>query len=228
MRLLTEVEMDQVFGGQDSSNVTTLPTVVVTASRQSNNGGYWISGWSSFTQDEYYASGGSTSCYYTSYYQALPSPAVPTPEGLGCAIAAAAVPGYGIPADASVHMVNSYGFRELTPGASNYNEIMLQSSSTATNGYEGPMYGSYNGNHIYLYATGMMSDSNSGQYVDVNTGAMMPGIGALTSRENQILTLAHEAAHLVLGQTASEEVVEGYGVEAVKNFRNGAGANCAN
>lgn len=234
MRLLTEAEMDQVFGGQDSSNVTTLETIVVTATRQQNNGGYWIGGWSAFTQDEYYnGSGGGSACYYTSPYQALPSFMVPTPEGLRCAMTAAAVPGFDFPVGTSLHMVNSYGFRELTAGAANYGEIVLQSYASPPSGYEGPLYGTYNGsdlslsgNHIYLYATGMVPDTNSGQYVDVNTGLTMPGIGNLTGRETQILTLAHEAAHIVLGDNANEDIMEGYGVEAVKNFRNGAGASC--
>lgn len=228
MRLLTEAEMDQVFGGQDSSNVTTLPTITVTAPRQNSGGGYWIGGWSDFGQDEYYGSGGSSSCYYTSSYQPLPSPSVPTPEGLRCAMTAAAVPGFDLPAGVDIHMVNSHGFRELTPGVPNFNEIVLQNSSTAPGNYEGPMYGSYNGNNIYMYAAGMMADAGSGSYVDVTTGATMPGIGPLTARENQILTMAHEAAHIVLGNPGDEAIMEGYGVAAVQNFRNGAGANCPN
>ena len=234
MRLLTETEMDQVFGGQDSSNVTTLPEIVVTASRQQSSGGYWLGGWSAFAQDEYYGGGGGggSACYYTSQYQPLPSPVVPTPEGMRCAITAAAVPGYGFPAGMNLHMVNSYAYQETTPGASNYGDIVLTSSQTAPYGYDAPLYASYgqtsSASHVYLYAGGMVSAAGSNPYVDVNTGSLMPALGALTARENQILTLAHEAAHLVLGPSASEEVVEGYGVEAVKNFRNGVGANCPN
>ena len=220
--------MDQVFGGQDTSSVTTLPTITVTAQRQQSSGGYWIGGWSDFGQDEYYGSSGQTACYYTSSYQPLPSPSVPTPEGLRCAMTAAAVPGFDFPAGSNIHMVNSYAFRELTPGAPNLNEIVLQSTPTPPANYEGPLYGSYDQNNIYLYADGMMADASSGSYVDVTTGATMPGIGPLTARENQILTMAHEAAHMVLGNNADEAIMEGYGVAAVQNFRNGAGANCPN
>lgn len=228
--------MDQVFGGQDTSNVTTLPEIVVTASRQQSNGGYWLGGWSAFAQDEYYggSSGSQGACYYTSQYQPLPSPSVPTPEGAKCAVAAAAVPGFGFPANTNLHVVNSYAYQETTDPATMGN-IILTSSSTIPGNYDGQLAASYASsggvNHVYLYAAGMTAVSDGTPYVDVNTGVMTAGLGALTARENQILSLAHEAAHLALGPALSdydEAVAEGYGVEAVKNFRNGAGANCPN
>lgn len=226
MRMLTELEMDAIFGG-DGVNTTTLPNVVVTANRIQSTGGYYISGWSSFA-GSYDENGQSNSCYYSSPYAALPPSQVASPAGLRCVLAAAAVPGYTFAPNVNLQIMNSYGFREETPGAPNYNGYVLSNSYVMPAGYDRGMGGNtLSGGpttYVYIYAGGM-SGGMGHAYTDPITNVSYPnGIGALNNREAAINTAAHEAAHS--RGISSELLAEGYAARAVMNYRAGAGTSC--
>ena len=162
MRILSESEMDEVFGGQAMSSVTpTLPTVTVTAPRmQDYGGGYWIGGSSGFSgMNENTGYEGGSWPTNPVYYPALTSP--PTPEKLECVLDSVAVPGSDLRADFRFAVVNSYAF--LAPNGSIY---LSQTNSNpgptlgyqSINGYTTPTnpgpYQPYYGTSV-VYAAGM-------------------------------------------------------------------------
>lgn len=227
MRMLSEAELDVVFGGGDSTaTATTLAPVVVTEKRITSNSGDFLSGWSDFRQDETWSSGSSNyGCYAGGTYPALSPNSIPTPPGLECMLAATAAPGKGLPAGVSVHVVNNFAFRETTQGDPNIGGYAFSSSPTIPGNYDVMINGTFVGSNLYIYARGMIASQDSSSYVDPVDGMERPnGIGSLTARENALLTFAHEAAHA--NGISNEADATSYGKHAVERFRAGAGTSC--
>ncbi|MCL1634925.1 hypothetical protein M2650_09820 [Luteimonas sp. SX5] len=255
MRVLSEEEMDEVFGGQSTATVTpTLPAVTVTATRlTSNGGGFWIGGGSGFGQyDE--NSGSSGSCYYCSDgswcppgsqvpQPALPPASVPSPDKLKCIMDAVAVTGNDLRTDYRFAVVNSYGYynfstknlhmssTQITP-PSGYvwiNGLTVPTNVTSMNPYHGTST---------VYAGGMDGsggqNANYGSYYNA-TGQLVSNyaLGMLSGIEEALLTSAHEARHqytvlnpALLGTRDAEADARTYAIKALEKYRTGAGHNC--
>jgi hypothetical protein len=112
MRLLTDAEMDAIFGGD--GDVQTLPTVTVTGTRMSNTGGYYLPGTDGFLQEE--VSAGCSWCYgyYASMYSAVPLDQVPSMDRVKCLANATALPGKGFKGTYSLHVLPSRVYRSDT------------------------------------------------------------------------------------------------------------------
>lgn len=227
MRMLSEAELDVVFGGGDSTaTATTLAPVVVTGTRITSNSGDYLSGWSDFRQDETWSSGSSNyGCYAGGTYPALSPNSIPTPPGLECMLAATAAPGKGLPAGVSVHVGNYFAFKETTEGDPNIGSYTMSSSPGIPGNYDVMINGTFVGSHLYIYARGMITSADSSSYVDPVDGMERPnGIGSLTARENALRTFGHEVAHA--NGVGDEPTATSYGNHAVERFRAGAGTSC--
>lgn len=249
MRILSEAEMDDVFGGQATDAVTTtLPDVVVTGQRMTfSGGGYWLMG-ADFSRFNHYDenSGSSGACYLCSdgsylcgphQFEQPALPSVPTPEKLMCIMDAAAVPGNDLLPNFRFAVVNSYANYDRASDT-----LHLSSSPFTTTGYTRgltiPTLGSgspYSGS-TSIYADAMDGDTNptTGAYYDAN-GTLVSSYyhGTLSAIEEAVLVTAHEARHQhvymnpgLLGTRDEESDARTFGIKALENFRAGQGASC--
>lgn len=234
MRMLTETEMDQIFGGDDRQTIT-LPTVNVSGTRITSTGGHYTSGWGAFTTDGFFQGGGGepvsgVDYNLKHYHHALPVSELPTTQGLRCAHDATAHPNYKIAAGAQLHIVNDYVYKEITAGDPNNGVYLHTPSSSMPGSYDKIIAGMTASNHVYLYAKGMASGANyTDAYIDPANGQERTiSLGTLTARENAILVVAHEAAHTrgVDSSDRGEKIASGAGVHAIQQFRAGAGTSC--
>lgn len=224
MRMLTEAEMDQIFGGGDSSHgVTTLNPVQVTASRITSSGGFYVSGMESFgfPIDECSVCGGPNSTYF--YYYALPQSEIPTPAGLRCLHEATAHPSYKLVSGGEIHIMNEYVYKAPQEVYSHRTDTI----ASPPTGYS-PTAGIHYNGHAWIYAHGMVEVTNRDRYIYPGSDTVQTNSMPLTARENAILTVAHEAAHSrgVPDTVEGDQRATGAGVWAVNRFRAGAGANC--
>lgn len=254
MRILSEQEMDEVFGGQATATVTptTLDTITVTAPRLSSYGGaYWFGGQGFSSYDEssgnvggsYYDCGGGAWCHISETKRpALPS--VPSPEKMMCIMDAVAEPGADLRTDFRFAIVNSYAY--YNPGIS---YLQLRSTPITTPGLG---YNSVDGltvptnvgggNYYYgtttIYAGGM--DGTGGQNATIgsyyNAAGQLIGsyaTGPLSGIEEAVITAAHEARHqyttwnpALLGGHDAEADARTHGIKALEKFRAGLGQSC--
>lgn len=219
MRTLSKDELDQVFAGD---NATNLATITVTAPNLNNSySPYFGSGWGGGIT--YYESSGGQqiACYSTagSYY-ALTWGSGPDMKDLRCETNAAADPGMTIPASANFEFINKWTHENLSNGDHIYSQ-----SSTNSSGY-GTLAGRTSApqNAIYIYAGGAVAGTNTEPYTDPATGVPHAAwVTSMTAQEYALLTAAHEAAH---GRgIVDEKIAEGYGVNALKRFRKN-GSKC--
>lgn len=241
MRILTEKEMAEVFGGADENNVTTLGTVTATYPRFKQTGGsYWIGGSSSGYFDEY--TGSQTSCYWANPNQVMMSSSVPSAEKVRCYVNESAVAGHGLQSGYDIAVVNEYGYGTLGSTTAGKYDITMSSQSAVPGGSQGfsgftyseqdPTTGVVSGS-TSLYGSGMLGSGTQSlvtpAYYDALTGQYNQqgyNFGQVTNTEQMILTMAHEAYHQwyrvnygVAAASQSDAYAEGYGVEALKRYR---------
>lgn len=232
MRLLTDAEMEQLFGGDD--DIQTMPTITVTGTRMTNTGGHYIPGFNAFVREETWGSS-CTWCaaYYSALYRVVPPEHVPTRERAKCLANATAQPGKGFRPEIRLNIVNARVFRNpsLSPGATNWIHRNNQ-SGTVPAGYTQEVNGvtvtSTDGSTgtTNLYAAGMLGGFIP-PYTDVTTNQQGTLTGSLTEREMLVFTLGHELYHQHnYGQPQDENAANGWGVYAVQRYRAGAGQAC--
>lgn len=239
MRILNEQEFEEVFGGADGNNVTTLGTVTVTAPRISETrGSYWVGGSSHGWFDEY--TGSSAGCYWSNPYQVLPDPAVPSAEKVRCYVNESAMPGKGMQAGFSIGVINQYGYGTPVTGGTELTLSVLDVGPGGSNGYAGwtytqgnPTTGAVTGGSSSLFAAGMLGSGTanlvSHPYYDAVTGTYSQtgyNFGKVSYMEQMVLTMAHESYHQwynvtygLLAPRQSDAYAEGYGVQALLRYR---------
>lgn len=139
-------------------------------------------------------------------------------------LAATAAPGKGLPAGISVHVVNNFAFKETTVGDPNFGSYAHSYSSEIPGNFDKVINGTFVGSNLYIYAKAMVETRDSTSFEDPVDMTTHAGLGAITARENSLLTFAHEAAHA--NGISDEDIATSYGKHAVERFRAGAGANC--
>ncbi|MUV15351.1 hypothetical protein [Noviluteimonas gilva] len=236
MRMLTDAEMDAIFGG-DGNYTQTLDTVTVTGSRVTGSGGYYMPGLSGFLKEE--TSGGCSWCYayYQSMFRSIPADQVPTKERVTCVANATALPGKGFKPSYTLHVLPQRVFRNpsLSNGQTSWIHRGGQGNSTSgVPGYTAQVGGltisASNGKGVtYVYAGGMVPGSIMPGYIDPLTNQPGTLTGELTRAEHLAYVIAHETYHQHHAFTEAntdENRANGWGVHAVKRMREGAAAHC--
>lgn len=237
MRILSEEELDAVYGGD--GNVVTFGTVQVTATRLRNTGGvYWSgAGSTGFGHDE--IGGGSGSCWNGTFTPIFYLD-VPSVGKVRCMVEESAAPGFALSPNHPVAVVNSWAF-----GAPDGGSTKLQFTGY-TNAPPGPEWQSYAGfsytakdaatnnvvaNSVSLFPAGMISGNITVPYpAQMPDGSIRPAgtnLGQLSIDEHTVLTMGHEAAHQnsnLRHLGLSEAQAEGYGQLALENYRARKGA----
>jgi hypothetical protein len=243
MRVLSEDELDSVYGGQNV-RTTGLGTVQVTATRlRQTSGVYWQgAGSTGFGSDE--IGGGGSSCW-SGVFTPIKAWEVPSVGKIRCMMDEAAVAGFNLSPNYPVAVVNSWAWGapdETIPG-----KIQLKFTGN-TNQPPGPEYTGYSGfsytesqgdivkNTVSLFPGGMIAGVvQTGMQANMPDGSIRPAgynLGNLSVNEHSLLVVAHEAAHQQVnlrGLSLSHEQVEGLAQQALINFqsrKNQIESNC--
>ncbi len=238
MRILTEDELDSVYGGQNI-RTTSFGTVQVTATRlRETSGAYWQgAGSTGFGSDEI---GGAGSSCWGGTFTPIKAWDVPTVGRMRCMMDEAAVPGFNLSPEYPLAIVNSWAWG--APDDVIAGKIQLKFTGN-TNLAPGPEYTGYSGfsyteaqgnivkNTVSLFPGGMIAGVvQTGMQANMPDGSVRPAgynLGNLSINEHSILAVAHEAAHQQVrlrGLSLSHEQVEGLGQQALANFQARKGA----
>jgi hypothetical protein len=243
MRILTEDEMLQVFGGVDNTRINTLPNVTVTPPRF-RGGTFWV-GYSDFTTWAEF--GSHTGSWYTTGYPAW-GQVLPTDEKILCEANASVVPGHGKQPGYEVHKVNEWGY-QAADGTLFTKQQKLTTLPTGTYFIRGSNVadaGSYQTNGTWttgttvLYAGAFepLTNATSQPYYN-DQGQLVAGkyLGNMTREEQYVYTAAHEFQHqyqlVTPGYLSSkppgfntEADATAFANKALANYRAGAADSC--
>jgi len=226
MRLLSEEELDEIFGGQSTSTVVpTLDRVSVTAPRYNQlSGGYWLGGGGGFGQYDESSSGNHGGSWYdcgnpdgtwcrsgVNYPPKPALPSVPTPEKLKCIInAVSASTGETMRTDYRFAVVNSYGYYNESASSLYLSSTMTTPPSgfisiNGLNNPAGPSKNSPFNGTTTIYAGGMDGsdggNAHYGSYYD-SAGKLKDSyaLGPISPLEEAVLTAGHEVRHQYTAQ----------------------------
>lgn len=233
MRILSAVEMDAVFGG-DGTVAPTLPTVNVTATSINDGSAFDIGGgWGNFSSptEGTYIPGCGFGCAYNMLRPAIASP--PSADHLRCVVNADAAPGFSMPSNYSLTVVDAYGFFTGTsPNGPGGTGVSTSACSGGSAG-QSPLYGltetsppaaPHQIHSTQIFAGGMVPHADSIYYTNPQTSQNGIFPGPFTAVEWEIASLAHEAAHE--NGIVSEQQAWYYGYIAVQNHRWGHDKAC--
>lgn len=249
MRILTDDEMDIVFGGADSTLATNLPTVNVVGQRSSYQSGsgyfYTLSNGYSGYQSEQTCScpSGPQVSYPINISNYV------TPNKLRCLVDEAADPGHGAVAGYEMKYVSSWAWQSSLDTASmrlsNYNGLPMYPMVyrpgevyKAVNGATMVEPSSYQqGSNGVAYPVGTVAlyggafesqtaGTNSKPYYNDVGDVVTRKVGAMTAQEKLIMVAAHEYQHVYqfmnpgyLGGLDAEYDAETFALRAFDRYR---------
>jgi len=249
MRILSEDELDQVFGG-DSYGVTKLATVNVTGPTYQTIGNYFTYSYSApYSESGGGSSGGSWSG--GSSNSALPSSQLPILSKVRCQANAAAVPGHApsdVP-DYALDMYNSHAYKwpnsqsyyftsggYQPPGTQQLRGLTFANPATYNASTQ-----SYSGGKLTLYADAVVATTGntySHSYYDDANNLVTQGktLGVLTAEENTLMVTLHETQHAYQfvnagwmasqGRADIEADAETFAIKGLERFRAGIKGSC--
>ncbi|WP_152985202.1 hypothetical protein [Stenotrophomonas beteli] len=246
MRILTDQELDEVFGG-DSSVGLTLNRVTVHGPTFStfNVGGYFSYG-PGYSESSGGQSGGSSGSGYGVVHHAVDPSTLPRADKMECKVAAVAEPGHADTANVRVVIVNAHANKQI--GQETYE--FRSDSPEVPDGYQrirGALYvdpNSYQPDGSYTRANAMLfvdafkatpDGTRSHRYYNDAGELQEQGrpLGALTAEENAIFVAAHEYQHAYQARYPQlfvgldkEADAETYGLKALDRYRAGTKGNC--
>jgi hypothetical protein len=237
MRLLTDDELDSIFGGDDNY-VQTLPEVSVTGTRMMQSGGHYLPGLGGFLKEE--TSSGCSWCfaYYQNMYRSVPAAQVPSKARVRCIADATAQPGKGFKSTYTLHVLPQRVFRNKNLSNSQTSWIHRGGAGVTTSGVPGYdiqvgglTQGASNGTGVtYLYAGSMEPGDSPPTYWDVDKDQLVnPSSQKLTQSEHLVLAIGHELYHqhhAFTPENSREDKADGWGMKALQRFRAGAAAHC--
>lgn len=250
MRILTDEELDEVFGG--NSGGLTLGTVQVRGPSYStfNSGGFFSYG-PDYSEGGGGQSGGSAGSGGGTVHYAVDPSSLPRADKMECLVAAAGEPGHVDTANVRIQIINAHAFQ--APGQLYEFRAQAGENPEGFVRLRGQMYVDPNsyysdgGMNAYTRAAALMfvdafsptpEGTRSHAYYNEVGEIVQEGraLGALTGEENAVMVAAHEYQHAFQARYPSmfasmsveqrEADAERYGLKALDRYRAGNKGNC--